>query len=57
MNFRYVVVCPWCNHPRVYKSWFDWMLHTPFHFFSKRRVVCNKCNRAFYTKPRKVSWY
>lgn len=57
MNFRYVVICPWCNHPKVYRSWFDWILHTPFHFFSKRRVICDKCNRAFYTKPRKVSWY
>ena len=32
------VICPKCNNIMTYNNWFDWVLHTPFHWFGKRRA-------------------
>ena len=37
-----------CGHIMTYKNWFDWILHTPFHWFGKRRAKCSKCGEVSY---------
>ena len=43
-----VAVCPKCEYIMVYKNWFDWILHTPFHWFNKRKAKCTKCGEYSY---------
>ena len=47
------VVCPKCGNIMTYKNWFSWILHTPFHWFGKRRVKCNVCGQVSYIKREK----
>ena len=42
------VVCPKCGNIMTYKNWLSWILHTPFHWFGKRRVRCNNCGERSY---------
>ena len=43
------VVCPNCGLRMTYKNWFSWVLHTPFHWFGKRRSKCTGCGSRFYS--------
>ena len=42
------VICPICDNEMAYKNWFDWVLHTPFHWFGKRRAKCPNCDKVSY---------
>lgn len=42
------VICPKCGHCMTYKNYWIWILHTPFHWFGKRRVVCTNCGICSY---------
>ena len=42
------VTCPKCGNIMTYKNWFSWILHTPFHWFGKRRAKCNRCGERSY---------
>lgn len=42
------VICPKCNNIMTYKNWFSWVLHTPFHWFGKRRAKCTYCGEYHY---------
>lgn len=42
------VICPKCGNQITYKNWFGWVLHTPFHWFGKRRTKCANCGAASY---------
>lgn len=44
------VICPKCRDTIYYKNWFDWIWHTPFHWFTKRRVKCPYCDEVSYIK-------
>lgn len=43
------VICPKCGNCMIYKNWFDWILHTPFHWFGRRRIKCSLCGEYSYT--------
>ena len=47
------VICPKCGNQMVYKNWFSWILHTPFHWFGKRRIKCSYCKKRSYVKGEK----
>lgn len=42
------VTCPKCGVLITYKNWFDWVWHTPFHWFCKRRAKCPNCGEYSY---------
>ena len=42
------VTCPKCGNVMTYKNWLSWVLHTPFHWFGKRRGKCKKCGEVSY---------
>ena len=42
------VICPKCGNQMIYKNWFSWILHTPFHWFGKRRTKCTNCGKSSY---------
>lgn len=42
------VICPKCGNRMIYKNWFSWVWHTPFHRFGKRRTRCTKCGEVHY---------
>ena len=44
------VICPKCDNIMTYKNWFSWILHTPFHWFGKRRAKCTKCGKVSYMR-------
>lgn len=44
------VICPKCGNQIIYKNWFSWILHTPVHWFGKRRHACPQCHVKFYAK-------
>lgn len=43
-----ILICPNCGHWIIYKNWFSWVLHTPFHWFGKRRTRCMNCGNYSY---------
>jgi ribosomal protein L37E len=47
------VRCPKCGAKNYYKNWFDWVLHTPFHWFGKRLTKCSLCGQKSYMKREK----
>ena len=47
------VICPKCGHCMIYKNWFSWIWHTPFHWFRKRKVQCTNCGEVSYIKKEK----
>jgi DNA-directed RNA polymerase subunit RPC12/RpoP len=49
-NDLYIVICPHCSSRIGYKNKIEWILHTPFHFFNKRRTKCERCGTKFYAK-------
>ena len=42
------VICPKCGNEITYKNWFSWILHTPFHWFGKRKAKCTQCGEVSY---------
>ena len=42
------VICPKCGNCMIYKNWFSWIWHTPFHWFGKRRAKCTSCGEVSY---------
>lgn len=44
------VICPKCGARMIYKNWFDWVWHTPFHWFCKRLTPCGHCGEYHYMK-------
>ena len=42
------VICPKCGVRMIYKNYWDWILHTPFHWFGKRRAKCTCCGERSY---------
>ena len=44
------VICPKCGNQTIYKNWFNWILHTPFHWFGKRRHTCPHCGKKSWVK-------
>ena len=44
------VICPKCGYCITYKNYWSWILHTPFHWFSKRRTKCPNCGERSYIK-------
>ena len=48
------LTCPKCGNIMYYKNWFIWILHTPFHWFGKRRVRCTKCGIRSYIRKEYV---
>lgn len=51
---RYVIVCPNCSYIFTYKNRIEWVVHTPFHWFGKRRNKCPRCGKKFYSKLTKI---
>ena len=50
-NMKQVTVyCPVCYTSKTYANWFSWILHTPFHWFGKRRIKCDKCHVYSYVR-------
>ena len=45
-----VLICPNCGSTIIYKNWFDWVLHTPFHWFGKRYTKCWWCDHRYWMK-------
>ena len=43
-----LIICPECKTTIKFKNWFDWILHTPFHWFRKRKVKCPECGARGY---------
>ena len=37
------LICPKCGKEIFYKNLFEWILHTPFHSWSKRYTKCPHC--------------
>ena len=44
------LTCPKCGNRITYKNWFSWILHTPFHWFRKRRTKCGNCGNVSYIR-------
>lgn len=42
------VICPACGNVMTFKNYLDWVLHTPFHWFGKRKTRCPKCGEYSY---------
>jgi ribosomal protein S27AE len=51
------IICPKCSNVIVYKNWFDWVLHTPFHWFNKRKTKCVRCGETSYIKGIGINWW
>ena len=47
-NRRVKVICPKCGNCMTYKNYWSWVLHTPFHWFGKRKTKCTKCGEVSY---------
>ena len=47
---RLKVKCPYCGAVAVYRNWFTWVAHTPFHWFGKRKTKCPNCGLSAYVK-------
>ena len=45
-----ILICPNCGHLIIYKNWFSWIWHTPFHWFVKRRIKCDICGEHSYVE-------
>ena len=43
-------VCPKCGTQIIYKNYWDWIWHTPFHWFGRRRAKCFYCDEYSYMK-------
>ena len=51
------VRCPKCGVKNYFKSYWNWVLHTPFHWFGKRLTKCHLCGQRSYMKRVKpVEW-
>ena len=44
------VICPKCGNQMTYKNYWNWIWHTPFHWFGKRRAKCSNCGETSYMK-------
>lgn len=44
------VICPKCGNKMTYKNYWSWILHTPFHWFGKRRTKCTNCGETSYMR-------
>ena len=44
------LICPNCGKPNFYRNWFEWVLHTPFHGFGKRKTKCPWCGKSSWVK-------
>ena len=42
------ITCPKCGKQMTFKNYFDWILHTPFHWFGKRKTKCTRCGKRSY---------
>lgn len=40
------LICLNCSKVNFYKNWFEWVLHTPFHWFGKRKTKCPWCGKS-----------
>ena len=47
------VICPKCGNEMTYKNYWSWILHTPFHWFGKRKAKCTKCGEVAYMERTK----
>ena len=45
-----ILTCPKCGEINTYKNWFDWVLHSPMHWFSKRYTKCQHCGIKSWMK-------
>ena len=45
---RIKLTCPRCGGLIFFKSWFSWVLHTPFNWFGKRLTKCMNCGKRSY---------
>lgn len=50
MKWRVKVICPKCGARMLYKNWFSWVWHNPFHWFGKRRTQCSNCYEYSWMK-------
>lgn len=44
------VICPKCGVRMIFKNYWDWILHTPFHWFGKRWTKCSHCGEYSYIR-------
>ena len=44
------LICPNCGKENFYRNWFEWVLHTPFHWFGKRKTKCPWCGKSNYVE-------
>lgn len=44
------LICPNCGKENFYRNWFEWVLHTPFHWFGKRKTKCPWCGKSNYVR-------
>ena len=42
------VICHNCGSILIYENWFNWVWHTPFHWFGKRKGKCSVCGEWSY---------
>ena len=42
--------CPNCKTKIFYKNYWSWVLHSPFHTFTKRYTWCPACGRGGWMK-------
>lgn len=50
LRWRVKVICPKCGARMLYKNWFSWVWHNPFHWFGKRRTQCSNCYEYSWMK-------
>lgn len=48
-----ILKCPKCNKKIMYMNWFDWVLHSPMHWFGKRYTKCFMCGQYSWMKKEK----
>ena len=47
------IKCKHCGKITTYKSWFDWVLHSPMHWFGKRFTKCYLCGKRSWVRREK----
>ena len=50
---KVILKCPYCGERTRYKNWFDWVLHSPMHWFSRRYIKCQYCGEKSWMKREK----
>lgn len=50
---KIVIECPKCHTESIYRNYWEWVWHNPFHYFGKRKTICPMCGLKHWARPRK----